>query len=144
MKYERLQDSNQVESAPGYLGTALATGSQVAAIATGERGLTSATSDCGVALATGARGTAAAAGYLGVASATGYLGSASATGDQGVAMSCGYKGKARASSGNALFLVERNDNHKIVAVWAGIAGLDRIKADVFYRLVDGVPTEVTL
>jgi hypothetical protein len=38
--------------------------------------------------------------------------------------------------------VERDDNYDIVGVWAGIAGKDGIKADTFYALRTGVPTEV--
>jgi hypothetical protein len=40
-----------------------------------------------------------------------------------------------------LFLVERNDEGAILAVWSGIAGRDEIKPDVFYTLVDGKPVE---
>ncbi len=46
------------------------------------------------------------------------------------------------ADGNALFLVERDGEYKIVAVWAGIAGQDGIKPNVWYTLRDGKPVEV--
>ena len=83
-----------------------------------------------------------ATGDLGAASATGYQGAASATGDQGAAMSAGYEGRVMGADGNALFLIERDDRLNIVAVWAGIAGRDGVKADTWYMLRGGQPVEV--
>ena len=76
------------------------------------------------------------------ASATGYNGAASATGDWGAAMASGHEGRVSGREGNALFLVERNDDYEIVNVWAGIAGRDGIRPDTFYILKDGNPVEV--
>ncbi len=127
-----------------------ATGGGGAATATGYRGVASATGDRGAALATGDRGAATAAGYIGVASATGYIGvasatgdigAASATGDRGAATATGYRGAASGAIGNALFLVERDNNWKIIATWSGIVGKKRIKPDTFYTLTGGKPVE---
>ena len=74
--------------------------------------------------------------------ATGGQGAASATGTRGAAMSAGYEGRVMGANGNALFLIERDDRLNIVAVWAGIAGRDGVKADTWYMLSGGQPVEV--
>jgi hypothetical protein len=112
---------------------ASATGYQGAASATGHRGAASATGDQGAASATGHRGAASATGHRGAASATGYQGAASAT---------GYRGAVMGAEGNALFLVERDqDTGEILHAWAGIAGRGGIKPGVWYTLTDGQPVE---
>ena len=120
-------------------GAASATGDQGAASATGVRGAASATGARGAASATGWQGAASATGVRGAASATGVQGAASATGDHGAAMACGYGGSVSGANGNALFLVERNNNHNIIAVWAGIVGKKGIKENVWYTLRGGKP-----
>ena len=79
-------------------------------------------------------GPASATGYQGAASATGDQGAASATGSRGAAMASGYGGSAKGADGNALFLVFRDDDYKIVHAKAAIVGRDGIKADTFYTL----------
>ena len=56
-------------------------------------------------------------------------------------MASGYMGRVSGSLGNALFLVERDDNYKIIAAWAGIVGQNKIKPDTFYFLKNGKPKE---
>jgi hypothetical protein len=92
--------------------------------------------------ATGYQGAASATGTRGAASATGDQGAASATGYQGAASATGYAGKVSGVEGNALFLVERDGDYNIVAVWAGIAGRDGIKPNTWYTLQGGKPVEV--
>lgn len=75
------------------------------------------------------------------ATASGLWGAATASGYQGAATASGCCGKARASVGGALFLAERSGGGAILAVWAGIAGRDGIKPDVFYTLRGGKPVE---
>ena len=58
-------------------------------------------------------------------------------------MAAGRSGRVMGAEGNALFLVERNDDYEIVAAWAGIAGKEGIKPGIWYTLKDGKPVEVT-
>jgi hypothetical protein len=92
--------------------------------------------------ATGYQGAASATGDQGAASATGYQGAASATGVRGAASATGYAGKVRGAKGNALFLVQRDVNDRILHVWAGIAGRDDIEPDTWYTLKGGKPVKV--
>ena len=86
-----------------------------------------------------------ATGYNEAATASGYQGAATASGNQGAATASGYRGRARAVDGSALFLVYRPTwDGPILHVWAGIAGRDGVKPNVWYRLGgDGKPVEVT-
>ena len=58
------------------------------------------------------------------------------------AIATGYYGKVKGTIGDALFLVERNLNGKIIAVWSGIVGKKRIKPNTWYTLIEGKPTIV--
>jgi hypothetical protein len=116
-------------------------GDNEAATASGYQGAATASGYQGAATASGYQGAATASGYQGAATASGTRGAATASGTRGAATASGYAGKARATKGNAIFLVERDYDFNIVAVWAGIAGRDGIKTDTFYRLVKGAPVE---
>lgn len=78
----------------------------------------------------------------GAATASGIRGAATASGYSGAAIATGRLGRARAAEGSAIFLIHRDKNWKIVAVWAGIAGQDGIKPNTWYELgEDGLPVE---
>ena len=49
-------------------------------------------------------------------------------------MASGYAGKVMGGMGNALFLVHRDDDYKIVKAGAAIVGLNGIKPDLWYSL----------
>ena len=102
-----------------------------------------ATGDYGAASSTGDYGAASSTGDYGAASSTGNRGAASSTGDCGAASSTGRNGRVMGKDGNALFLVERDDEWQIMAVWSGIVGRDGIKPDTWYTLRNGSPVEVT-
>ena len=101
-----------------------------------------ASGDYGAATASGDYGAATASGYSGAATASGDSGAATASGYSGAATASGYYGQVSGKDGCALFLVERGGNRAIINVWAGIAGRDGIKPDVFYQLKNGRPVEV--
>ena len=90
---------------------------------------------------TGDRSAATNTGYQSAATNTGYQSAATNTGKEAVAMASGYEGRVSGANGCALFLVERDNEYKIIAAWAGIVGRDGIKPDVLYMLKDGKPTE---
>ena len=99
-----------------------------------------------------------ATGYSSASSATGYRSASSATGDRSaslttgaystsqitpnsegnplnaVAIATGYESKARAPSGSAIVLVNRDDYGNIRHIRASKIGMDGVKPDVWYSL----------
>ena len=128
-------------SATGYQGAASATGNQGAASATGNQGAASATGYQGAASATGNQGAASATGNRGAASATGDHGAASATGRAGVALAAGAECKAKGALGCAICVVERGEwdgeTYPIINIKAAIVDGDIVKADTYYKLING-------
>ena len=117
------------------------TGDRSAATNTGDRSAATNTGDRSAAANTGDRSAATNTGDQSAATNTGYRSAATNTGEDAVAMASGYQGRVSGGDGCALFLVERDDNLKIISVWAGIVGSDSIKPEIFYTLKDGKPVE---
>ncbi|QRF55774.1 hypothetical protein [Variovorax paradoxus] len=121
-------------SSTGEYGAASSTGNRGAASSTGYQGAASSTGNQGAASSTGYRGAASSTGEYGAASSTGEYGAASSTGEYGAAMASGYAGRVKGAEGNALFLVFRDDDFKIIHAKAAIVGQDGIKPDTWYSL----------
>jgi hypothetical protein len=135
----------------GYQSAATNTGDRSAATNTGYRSAATNTGDQSAATNTGYRSAATNTGDRSAATNTGDQSAATNTGDRSaaeasgkdsVALASGYQGRARGTDGCALFLVHRNDEHKITQAWAGIVGRDGIKPMVWYWLDEsGKPVE---
>jgi len=129
---DRVDWKNAKESNKGY---------QSAATNTGDRSAATNTGDQSAATNTGDQSAATNTGNWSAATNTGDRSAATVEGKDSVALASGYRGKVSGADGCALFLVERDDNYKIIAAWAGIVGRDGIKANTFYTLKDGKPAE---
>ena len=64
-------------------------------------------------------------------------------GKESIAIVTGYDSKAKGARGNWLVLTERDSNWHILDVKAVKVDGKRIKADTWYKLVDGKVQEVT-
>jgi len=101
------------------------------------------TGNWSVATNTGDQSVATNTGYQSVATNTGEQSVAKVEGQNSHAIATGIDSKASASEGSAIYLAEYDDDMNLVAVWAGIAGKDGIKPDIFYTLRNGQPVEAT-
>ena len=90
---------------------------------------------------TGDQSAATNTGNWSAATNTGNRSAATASGKDSVALASGFQGMVSGANGNALFLVERDEDLKIIEAWAGIVGRDGIKPDTFYTLKNGSPVE---
>jgi hypothetical protein len=118
------------------------TGNWSAATNTGDRSAATNTGNWSAATNTGNWSAATNTGNQSAATNTGNWSAASVEGQSSIAIASGKGGRSMGAKGCALFLVERDDNYKIVAVWAGIVGHGGIKPNVWYTLKDGKPVEV--
>jgi hypothetical protein len=145
-------------SATGYRGASSATGDYGASSATGNCGASSATGDYGASSATGDYGASSATGNCGASSATGYRGASSVSDPTGVAVAWGHEAKAKGCLGAHLILSDwryigekwSDGDYKTpynVESWE-LAGAkmvqvdgEKIKADTYYRCIDGEVVE---
>ena len=87
--------------------------------------------------ASGWRGNAAASGWRGTAVVTGFAGRATALGEQCLAVAWGEDSLARGTVGNWIVVSERDDDGNIIDVKIAKVDGDTVKADTWYKLVNG-------
>ena len=124
-------------AASGERGNAAASGNLGNAAASGERGNAAASGWSGNAAASGWRGNAAASGWRGTAVVTGFAGRATALGEQCLAVAWGEDSLARGTVGNWIVVSERDDDGNIIDVKIAKVDGDTVKADTWYKLVNG-------
>ena len=129
----------------GHQSAATNTGHQSAATNTGHRSAATNTGDRSVATNTGDWSASTNTGYRSASTNTGDYSAAIVTGDESVAMATGIYGKAKGSIGCYLVIAEwkmTNGEWHIVDVKSTKVDGVKIKADIFYQLVDGKFVEV--
>ena len=84
-------------------------------------------------------------GFRSAATNTGFQSAATVEGKDSVAISIGYQSKAKASLGSAIVVVERGEwngnTYPLKAICSAIVDGEKIKADTFYTVKDGVFVE---
>ena len=105
--------------------------------ASGESGNAAASGNLGNAAASGESGNAAASGERGTAVVTGFAGRATALGEQCLAVAWGEDSLARGTVGNWIVVSERDDDGNIIDVKIAKVDGDTVKADTWYKLVNG-------
>lgn len=105
--------------------------------ASGESGNAAASGESGNAAASGNLGNAAASGWRGTAVVTGFAGRATALGEQCLAVAWGEDSLARGTVGNWIVVSERDDDGNIIDVKIAKVDGDTVKADTWYKLVNG-------
>lgn len=94
---------------------------------------------------TGDRSAATNTGYQSAATNTGYRSAATVEGNDSVAIATGLQSKAKASLGSAIVVVERGEwngnSYPLKAICSAIVDGEKIKADTFYTVKDGVFVE---
>lgn len=105
--------------------------------ASGNLGNAAASGERGNAAASGWSGNAAASGWSGTAVVTGFAGRATALGEQCLAVAWGEDSLARGTVGNWIVVSERDDDGNIIDVKIAKVDGDTVKADTWYKLVNG-------
>ena len=122
------------------------TGDRSAATNTGYRSAATNTGDCSAATNTGDCSAATNTGDCSAATNTGDCSAANVEGEESVAIVTGKDSKAKGALGCWLVLTERGEwdgnGYPIKEVKAFKVDGDKVKADTWYKLVDGEPIEV--
>ena len=121
------------------------TGNYSAATNTGNRSAATNTGNRSAATNTGNRSAATNTGDQSAATNTGYQSAATVEGKNSVAIATGLQSKAKASLGSAIVVVERGEwngnSYPLKAICSAIVDGEKIKADTFYTVKDGVFVE---
>ena len=118
----------------GYFSAATNTGDRSAAINTGNYSAATNTGYCSAATNTGNYSTA---------TNTGNCSTATVEGKNSVAIATGFKSKVKSTViGSAIVVVERDDNHNLVAIQSAIVDGEIIKAGTWYACKNGKLVEV--
>ena len=130
----------------GNCSAATNTGNRSAATNTGNRSAATNTGDRSAATNTGDCSAATNTGYCSAATNTGYCSAANVEGKESVAIVTGKDSKAKGALGCWLVLTARGEwdgnGYPIKEVKAFKVDGDKIKADTWYKLVDGEPIEM--
>ena len=118
------------------------TGNRSAATNTGDWSAATNTGYCSAATNTGNRSAATNTGNRSAATNTGNCSAAKVSGEESIAIVTGGDSKASGTLGCWLVLTERDENYHIKEVKAVKVDGERIKADTYYKLVDGEIKEV--
>ena len=134
---------NGTAIARGVSSNAHAKGDSGLAVTNGHRGAASSDGEYGISMAKGFESFAIANGPCSMATAIGYSSTATAHKENCLALGLGIKSKACGVTGSVLILAEWNtEGTSILSTWSGVVGLDGIKPNTPYTLVDGKPVEV--
>ena len=129
----------------GYKSAATNTGYKSAATNTGDCSAATNTGDCSAATNTGDHSAATNTGYKSAATNTGDCSAAKVSGKESIAIVTGKDSKAAGALGDWIVLTERGewngDTCPIKEVKAFKVDGEKIKADTFYKLVDGEAVE---
>ena len=143
---DKVNWKNQKESNTGDYSAATNTGYCSAATNTGDYSAATNTGDYSAATNTGDYSAATNTGYQSAATNTGDYSAAKVSGKESIAIVTGKDSKAAGSIGDWIVLTERGewngDTYSIKEVKAFKVDGEKIKADTFYKLVDGEAVEV--
>ena len=142
---DKVNWKNQKESNTGDYSAATNTGYYSAATNTGDQSAATNTGDYSAATNTGYQSAATNTGYQSAATNTGDYSAAKVSGKESIAIVTGKDSKAAGALGDWIVLTEKGewngDTYPIKEVKAFKVDGEKIKADTFYKLVDGEPVE---
>ena len=142
---DKVNWKNQKKSNTGFLSAATNTGDYSAATNTGNRSVATNTGDYSAATNTGNRSVATNTGFYSAAMSAGDQSAAKVSGKESIAIVTGKDSKAAGALGDWIVLTERGrwngEAYLIKEVKAFKVDGEKIKADTFYKLVDGKAVE---